>query len=54
MPYFLFEEKLHGPLVYSPHVLNSERHFYVAKIAERCDERGSGFVCLDERYLEIA
>jgi hypothetical protein len=53
-PYLLFEAKLHTPLICSPHVLQSEQHFYVAKIVERSDERGDGLVHFIEGYLVIS
>jgi hypothetical protein len=52
-PYFLFEAKLHTLLICSPHVLQSDRHFYIAKITERSDERGGRLVCLGVGYLVI-
>jgi hypothetical protein len=54
IPYLLFEAKLHTLLICSPHVLLSERHFYVAKIGERSDEYGGRLVRLSEGYLVTA
>jgi hypothetical protein len=52
-PYLLFEAKMHALLICTPpsHVLQFIRHFYVAKAAERSDERGGGLVHLGEGYL---
>jgi hypothetical protein len=54
IPYFLFKAKLHAPLICSPRVFQSERHFYVAKAAKRSDKHGGGLVHLDKGYLVIA
>jgi hypothetical protein len=48
-----FEAELHTPLVCSPHVLQSEQHFHIAKIAQRSDECGGRLVYLGEVYLVI-
>jgi hypothetical protein len=47
-PYLPFEIELHTSLVCSPHVLQSEQHFYVAETAERGDQCGGGLVRLGE------
>jgi hypothetical protein len=48
-----FEAELHTPLVCSPRILQSERHFHGAITAVRGDERDGGLVCLGEGYLVI-
>jgi hypothetical protein len=53
-PYFLFEAKLHTPLICSPCIFQSEQHFYVAKTTKMSDERGGWLVRLGEGYLVIA
>jgi hypothetical protein len=46
VPYLLFEVELHKPLVCSPHILQSEWHFHIAKATERSDKHGGGLVYL--------
>jgi hypothetical protein len=41
-PYLPLEAELHAPLICSPSVHYSERHFHVAKIAKGGDEHGGG------------
>jgi hypothetical protein len=53
MPYLLFEAKMHKPLICSPHIFQSEWHFYVAKAAKRSDECSGGLVHLGKGYLMI-
>jgi hypothetical protein len=48
-----FEAEVHTTLVCGPYVLQSERHFHIAKTAEGGDERGGGLVCTSEAYLVI-
>jgi hypothetical protein len=48
-----FEAELHTPLVCCPYVLQSKRHFHIAKIVIKGDEHGGGLVSLDEGYLVI-
>jgi hypothetical protein len=53
VPYLAFEVEPHTPLVCSPYILQSARHFHVAKTTEGGDECGGSLVCLSEGYLVV-
>jgi hypothetical protein len=52
-PYLPFEAELLTPLVCGHCVLQSERHFQIAKIVKGADECGGGLVCTGKWYLVI-